>query len=184
MHQMLTLKQAVITTLQSTSGAGANFELGGNILPYIVGEEEKTEQEPLKILGSLESGKVRLAQGITFSSHCNRVPVYSGHLACVSASFEQPVDLKKIRKALDSFTSLSLPSAPKKPLHYLDDLNRPQPLLDKNLEGGMSVIIGRLRSCNVFDLRFTALSHNLVRGAAGGSILCAELAHQKGYIHG
>ena len=184
LHQMFKLKQAVITTLQSLSGAGASFELEGNILPYIAGEEEKTEQEPLKILGKLERGEILPVKGVIFSSHCNRVPVSSGHLACVSASFEKPIDAESARLAFDNFSSLPLPSAPQKPLRYLEDLNHPQPLHDKDLEGGMSVAIGRLRSCNIFDLRFTALSHNLVRGAAGGSILCAELAHQKGYIHG
>jgi aspartate-semialdehyde dehydrogenase len=184
LHQKFQLKEAVITTLQSTSGAGGGFELEGNILPYIAGEEEKTEQEPLKILGKLEKEAILPAQGVTFSSHCNRVPVCSGHLACVSAKFEKAVDVETACQVLHSFPSLSLPSAPRKPLHYMEDHNRPQPLLDKDVEGGMSVAIGRLRTCTVFDLRFTALSHNLVRGAAGGSILCAELAHQKGYLHG
>ncbi|WP_420422611.1 aspartate-semialdehyde dehydrogenase [Simkania sp.] len=184
LHQKYQLKQAVITTLQSMSGAGARFELEGNVLPFIEGEEVKTEQEPLKILGKLEQGKIFPAERMTFSSHCNRVPVCSGHLACVSAQFEKPVDLESVYHELDSFPSLSLPSAPQKPLHIFEDVNRPQPLLDKDLEGGMSVAIGRLRTCAVFDLRFTALSHNLVRGAAGGSILCAELALQKGYLHG
>ena len=184
LHERFQLKQALVTTMQSTSGAGGAFELKRNIIPHIEGEEEKSETEPLKILGRMQEGKIVPPSGIVFSTHCNRVPVCHGHLACVSASFEKPIDEDNVRQLWDSFSSLSLPSAPKKPLHYLEDCDRPQPLLDKDLEGGMSIALGRLRKCSIFDLRFTALSHNLIRGAAGGSILCAELAHQKGYFNG
>jgi len=184
LHQAFGLKQALVTTMQSTSGAGGSFELERNIIPHIKGEEEKSESEPLKILGKIHEGKVVPATEIVFSSHCNRVPVCHGHLACVSASFEKPLDEESIRSIWDSFSGLSLPSSPKKPLHYFEDCDRPQPLLDGYLEGGMSIAIGRLRKCSIFDVRFTGLSHNLIRGAAGGSILCAELAYQKGLIHG
>lgn len=177
LHCAFGLKQVSVTTMQSTSGAGSSFQLDRNILPYIEGEEEKSETEPLKILGLLKNQ-------VAFSVHCNRVPICEGHLACVSASFQKPLEEKSVRQLWDDFSGLDLPSAPRKPLHYFDESDRPQPLLDKDVGGGMTVALGRLRKCSIFDLRFTALSHNLIRGAAGGNLLCAELAYQKGYIHG
>lgn len=183
LHQSFELKQALITTMQSISGAGGTFVLEKNILPYIEGEEEKSETEPLKILGALKDGKINPAS-ITFSAHCNRVPVSEGHLACISATFAKPINEEKVRLLWKNFPTLSLPSAPKKPFHYFEEKNRPQPLLDKDLEKGMGIAIGRLRTCSIFDLRFTALSHNLIRGASGGSLLSAELAYQEGYLDG
>lgn len=188
LHQKFHLKDVVITTMQSTSGGGAGFELEKNIIPYIEGEEEKTEKEPLKILGSLKENKIVDAQGVKFSSHCNRVPVYEGHLACVSASFEKSLTRGEVLHSWEVFRGLpqklNLFSAPLKPLHYFTENDRPQPYYDKNIEKGMSISLGRLRECSVFDLRFTALSHNLMRGAAGGSILSAELALKQGFING
>jgi len=176
LHQAFGLKHVAVTMLQSRSGGGKGFALENNILPYIPGEEEKSEQEPLKILEA----------AIPFSLHCNRVPIDEGHLACVSASFEKPLTIEEVLEKWEMFKGLpqelALPTAPKKPLHYLTGLDHPQPLLHKNLEKGMAVVIGQLRQCSLFDLRFTSLSHNLVRGAAGGSLLSAELAYKKGYI--
>lgn len=186
LHCAFNLKQVVVTTLQSTSGGGSQFELEGNIIPHIQEEEEKTETEPLKILGTFEKGEVLPAQGILFSSHCNRVPVVEGHLACITASFEKPVSLKEVLHLWENFVglpqTLKLPLAPETPIRYLSSLDRPQPLHD--LEEGMCVSVGRLRGCSVFDIRFTALSHNLIRGGAGGHLLNAELALALGKIHG
>jgi len=188
LHRKFKLKQVMVTTMQSMSGAGTGFDLEKNIIPYIEGEEEKSEVEPLKILGSLKENQITVPQNIQFSSHCNRVPVYEGHLACIAASFEKPIPREDVLHLWETFRglpqTLNLPSAPKKPLHYYSEIDRPQPAYDKNLENGMSIALGRLRECSIFDLRFTALSHNLIRGAAGGSILSAELALKQGFIHG
>ncbi len=177
LHQLYGLKQVSVTTMQSTSGAGKGFDLKDNILPYIQGEEEKLETEPHKILGCPK-------EQIAFSIHSNRVPVAQGHLACVFAAFDKPVDLEEAKNVWHHFPSPDLFSAPKRPLYYFDAKDRPQPLLDKGVGNGMSIALGRLRTCAIFDLRFTALSHNLIRGAAGGNVLNAELAQQKGYICG
>ena len=177
LHQRYGLKQVSVTTMQATSGAGRDFYLDNNILPHIEGEEEKLETEPHKILGCPQ-------EHITFSVHSNRVPICEGHLACVSAAFERSIDIGDVRNAWEHFPPLNLFSAPKKPFYYFDTQNRPQPLLDKEVGKGMSVALGRLRTCSIFDLRFTALSHNLIRGAAGGNLLNAELVEQKGYICG
>ncbi len=182
LHQKFQLKKLMVTTLQSTSGAGRAFELEGNVLPYIADEEEKSEREPLKILGSLSEDGITPLYDIGISTHCNRVPVPHGHLACVSCSFEVEPNLDKVIALWNDFPGLSLPSAPMKPLQYIDDLNRPQPALDVGRENGMAVTIGRLRPCNLFHLRFVALSHNLIRGAAGAGVLTAELAYQRGLL--
>ena len=177
LHQAYTLKKVCVTTMQATSGGGRECQLEQNILPYIQGEEEKSETEPLKILGCSN-------EQIAFSVHSNRVPVFEGHLACVSATFERPTEIKEVRKIWEEFSPITLSRAPKSPLRYFNEEDRPQPLLDKNVGEGMSVALGRLRKCSIFDLRFVALSHNLIRGAAGGSLLVAELAKQMGYLHG
>lgn len=151
------------------------------------GEEEKTEREPQKILGKIEDGKFVNDESIAISAHCNRVPVVDGHTACVSLSFADKVPSREeILKIWREFKSvpqeLDLPMAPVQPIHYREEDNRPQPRKDRDTDKGMAVVVGRLRECNVFDYRFVGLSHNTVRGAAGGGILNAELLVAKGYL--
>jgi aspartate-semialdehyde dehydrogenase len=156
-------------------------------VPFIPGEEEKTEEEPLKILGRIENGKFVKSAAPAISAHCNRVPVNDGHLANVSILFgeKKPTknDILKIWKKFRSLPqALKLPMAPEQPILYRSEHNRPQPRKDRDREKGMAVTVGRLRECKIFDYRFTALSHNTIRGAAGGGILNAELLVKKGYI--
>jgi len=181
----------IVTTLQAVSGAGypgpASIDLIDNIVPYIGGEEEKSEIEPLKVLGRVEGGRIIPDDSIKISAHCNRVPVVDGHTACCSLSFAgKKPELAEIIDIWRSFTSvpqeLKLPSAPIPPIIYREEENRPQPQKDRNAGNGMAVTVGRLRKCNVFDIRFTGLHHNTVRGAAGGSILAAELLVARGFI--
>ena len=188
------IKRMIVTTLQATSGAGypgvASFDMIDNIVPYIGGEEEKTEKECLKILGSVKDGKIVNAAGPLVSSTCTRVPVVDGHTACVSLEFDLPEDKKpsieEIIKVWTSFTSepqkLNLPSAPEHPIVYRYEENRPQPRRDRETEKGMACVVGRLRKCPVFDVKFVALSHNTKRGAALGGILNAELLKAKGFF--
>jgi aspartate-semialdehyde dehydrogenase len=160
-----------------------------NIVPFIGGEEEKSENEPLKIFGTIENGLIQNAVLPKISAHCNRVPVSDGHTACVSLEFGsvKPPSIDAIKKIWTEFKSipqeLDFPTAPKQPIIIKEENNRPQPKKDRDLDKAMAVVIGRLRPCNVFDIRFTALSHNTVRGAAGGGILNAELLKHKGYIN-
>jgi len=180
-----------ITTLQSVSGAGypgvPSLDVVDNVVPFISEEEEKSEREPLKILGDVIDGKFSDYKGLTISAHCNRVPVSDGHLACVSISFKggKP-SIEEIKKIWRSFSGepqkLDLPFAPKQPIIYRDEPNRPQPKKDRDADKGMAVSVGRLREDNIFDYKFVALSHNTIRGAAGGGILNAELALKKGYL--
>ncbi len=186
------VKQLMITTMQAVSGAGypgvASLDMIDNVVPYIGGEEEKTETEPLKIFGEIKKGKIIAAKGIAISAHCNRVPVSDGHLACVSVGFgkKRPTE-KKILDIWKKFRgepqSLKLPMAPKQPIIYRKEPDRPQPRKDRDADKAMAVTVGRLRPCNVLDYRFVALSHNTVRGAAGGGILNAELAYKKGFLN-
>jgi len=185
--------KVIVTTMQSTSGAGypgvASLDIIDNVVPYIGGEEEKTEVEPQKILGDIKAGKFVPYQGIAISAHCNRVPVSEGHMACVSIQFgaKKPTaeKIKDIwRKYSGESQKLKLPSAPLQPIHYREEVNRPQPRRDRDTDKGMAVITGRLRLCNVLDFRFVALSHNTILGAAGGGILNAELALKKGLLKG
>jgi aspartate-semialdehyde dehydrogenase len=180
-----------VTTLQAVSGAGypgvPGWDLIDNLVPYIGGEEEKSEQEPLKILGAIESGVIKKREDLTISAHCNRVPVTDGHTACVSLEFAaKKPGIDEIKKIWTEFQGipqeLDLPMAPKKPIIVREEIDRPQPRKDRDADKAMAVSVGRLRPCNLFDIRFTALSHNTVRGAAGGGILNAELLHAKGYI--
>jgi aspartate-semialdehyde dehydrogenase len=185
------IDKMIVTTLQAVSGAGypgpASIDLIDNIVPFISGEEEKSEIEPLKVLGKIENGKVIPDSSIKISAHCNRVPVTDGHTACVSISFTgiKP-EMNEIINLWKNFSSvpqeLKLPSAPDPAIIYRDEPNRPQPQKDRDAGGAMAVTVGRLRKCNVFDYRFTGLHHNTVRGAAGGSILTAELLKAQGYI--
>ena len=184
------VKTAVVTTYQAISGAGKTFkdwpEMIDNVIPYIGGEEEKSEQEPLKIWGKIEDGVIKKAEGPVITSQCIRVPVTNGHTAAVFVSFEKKPTKEEIIERWRSFEGepqrLGLPSAPKPFLKYFEEDNRPQAKLDRDYENGMGVTLGRLREDTVFDYKFVGLSHNTVRGAAGGAILCAELLTAKGYI--
>ena len=188
------VKRMIVTTLQAVSGAGypgvPSFDMIDNIVPYISGEEEKTERECLKILGSLSGGKIVNATLPVVSSTCTRVAVIDGHTASVSLEFDLPDDKKpslaEIERVWTSFSSvpqeLKLPSAPEHPIVVRHEDNRPQPRRDREMEKGMACVIGRLRKCNVFDVKFVALSHNTKRGAALGGILNAELLKAKGFF--
>lgn len=185
------IEKLVITTLQAVSGAGypgvASWDVIDNVVPYIPGEEEKTEQEPLKILGDMKNGRFTAYRGLTISAHCNRVPVSDGHTACVNMLFGKKKPLReKILQVWRDFQGepqkLKLPFAPVQPITYRDEPDRPQPKRDRDADKGMAVTVGRLREDSIFDFKFVALSHNTVRGAAGGGILNAELAFKKGYL--
>jgi len=178
-----------VVTLQALSGAGypgiASVDAIDNILPFINGEEDKMELEPLKILGEL-SEDIIVNADIKISATCNRVPVIDGHVECVSLKLKSKTSREDLINAFNNFSSLpqelQLPTAPSKPIYYFHEENLPQPRLLRNIDKGMAVSIGRLRECSLFDYKFTLLSHNTVRGAAGGAILNAELLLAKGYI--
>jgi len=185
------IKRMIITTLQAVSGAGypgvSSLDMVDNIVPFIGGEEEKSEIEPQKILGTIKDGKFVYDESMKIAAHCNRVPVVDGHTACVSFEFaDKKPSLEEILKIWKAFKSvpqeLDLPFAPKQPIIYRTEDNRPQPKKDRDADKGMAVVVGRLRPCKVFDYRFVGLSHNTIRGAAGGGILNAELLYKKGYI--
>lgn len=180
----------VATTYQAISGAGKTFkdwpEMEHNIIPYIGGEEEKSEQEPLRIWGKVENGQIVKADGPLITSQCIRVPVLDGHTAAVFVNFKQKPTKEELIQALVEFKGepqeLGLPNAPKQFIQYLEEDDRPQVALDVNYENGFGVSIGRLRKDAYFDWKFVGLSHNTVRGAAGGAVLMAELLKAKGYI--
>ena len=186
-------QRIIVTTMQAVSGAGypgvPSLDMIDNIVPYIGGEEEKTEKEPLKIFGSIENGVFKNADYLKISAHCNRVPVVDGHTACVSLEFagKKPSSMEEIKSIWAAYKGLpqeaDFPMAPKQPIIYREEDNRPQPRKDRDADKAMAVVVGRLRPCNVFDIRFAALSHNTVRGAAGGGILNAELLKYKGYLN-
>ncbi|MDY1590942.1 MAG: aspartate-semialdehyde dehydrogenase [Methanofastidiosum sp.] len=185
------VKRMIITTMQAVSGAGypgvPSLDMIDNMVPFISGEEEKSEIEPQKIMGKIVNGKIVNDTNMKISAHCNRVPVIDGHTACVSLEFgAKKPSLEEIKKIWKEFRSepqeLNLPFAPKKPIIYREEPNRPQPRKDRDTDKGMAVTVGRLRECKVFDIRFVCLSHNTVRGAAGGGILNAELLKAKGYL--
>jgi len=184
------LKTTMITTLQAISGAGypgvASWDILANVIPYIGGgEEEKVETEAKKILGSLNDGTVTL-HPVLVSATTTRVPVHNGHTGSIAVGLEQQPPLEAIIDAWQSFRGrpqeLGLPSAPPQPIVYLPEANRPQPSLDVDRGGGMTVSIGRLRPCPVLDFKFVALGHNTIRGAAGAAILNAELMQQEGLL--
>ena len=185
-------KTVVATTYQAISGAGKNFkdwpEMEHNIIPFIGGEEEKSEQEPLRIWGHIENGEIVKAEGPVITTQCIRVPVLDGHTAAVFVTFEEGKKPSKeeIIKVWREYSGvpqeLKLPSAPEHFIQYLEDDNRPQVALDVNYENGYGVSMGRLREDTVFDYKFVGLSHNTVRGAAGGAVLTAELLTAKKYI--
>ena len=183
--------RAVVATLQAVSGAGypghASIDMTDNIIPFINGEEEKSEVEPLKIFGGIENGEFREDDSIRISAHCNRVPAIDGHLACVSLEFasKKPA-LAEIKQIWQAYRSVPQdpPCRLRRNNRFLvrEENNRPQPRKDRDADKGMAVTVGRLRSCNVFDCRFVGLSHNTVRGAAGGGILNVKLLKAKGYL--
>ena len=184
------VKTVVATTYQAISGAGKTFkdwpEMIDNIIPYIGGEEEKSEQEPLRIWGKVENGVIVKAEGPVITTQCIRVPVSNGHTAAVFVSFDKKPTKEEILKCWAEFKGvpqeLDLPSAPKQFIHYFEEDNRPQAALDRDTENGMAVCAGRLREDSVYDYKFVGLSHNTLRGAAGGAVLSAELLTAKGYI--
>ena len=185
-------KTVVATTYQAISGAGKTFkdwpEMEGNIIPFIGGEEEKSEQEPLRIWGHIENGEIVKADGPVITTQCIRVPVLNGHTAAVFVTFEEGKKPSKeeIIRVWREYSGvpqeLKLPSAPEHFIQYLEEDNRPQVSLDVNFEHGMGISVGRLREDTVYDWKFVGLSHNTVRGAAGGAVLCAELLKAQGYI--
>ena len=182
--------EVVATTYQAISGAGKTFkdwpEMVGNIIPYIGGEEEKSEKEPLRIWGKVEGDKIVPATSPVITCQCIRVPVLNGHTAAVFVKFRKKPTKEQILEAWANFRGpaqeLDLPSAPKQFLHYFTEPDRPQPKLDRNTENGMAVCIGRLREDTLFDYKFACMSHNTLRGAAGGGVLLAELLAAKGYF--
>jgi aspartate-semialdehyde dehydrogenase len=182
--------KSLACTYQAISGAGKTFErwpeIIDNVIPYIGGEEEKSEIEPLKIWGKFENGAIIPAASPSITTQCIRVPISDGHLAAVFASFEKKPALDEIINAWETYQGraqeLKLPSAPKQFLHYFTENDRPQIKPDRELEGGMAVSIGRLREDTQYDIKFVSLSHNTIRGAAGGGILMAELLCAEGYI--
>lgn len=183
-------KLVVATTYQAISGAGKNFaewpEMIDNVIPYIGGEEEKSEQEPLKIFGKVVDGKLEKAISPVITTQCIRVPVTDGHTAAIFVNFEKKPSREEILKAWKEFKGLpqelNLPMAPKQFIQYLEEDNRPQTKIDRDYEGGMGISLGRLREDSVFDYKFVGLSHNTLRGAAGGAVLIAELLTAKNYI--
>ena len=182
--------EVVATTYQAISGAGKTFkdwpEMEGNIIPYIGGEEEKSEQEPLRIWGHIENGQIVKAESPVITCQCIRVPVLNGHTAAVFVKFKKNPTKEQLIEALEKFSGvpqeLGLPSAPKQFIRYCEEDNRPQVALDVDYEHGMGINVGRLREDTVYDWKFVGLSHNTVRGAAGGAVLCAELLKAQGYI--
>ena len=183
------IKEVNIFAMQAISGAGHegfSLDIEDNIIPFIEGEEIKSESEPLKIFGKIEKGKIKNKTGIKFSAHCNRVPVIDGHLVCVSASFGIKPNKEDIIDKWHNFHSLThdlnLPSAPSQLINYEESKDRPQTRLDRDNKKGMAVTVGRLRECNILDWKFVGLSHNTIRGAAGGGILNAEFLLKKGYL--
>ncbi|MCI2046694.1 MAG: aspartate-semialdehyde dehydrogenase [Faecalibacterium sp.] len=184
------VSKVLVCTYQAISGAGKTFErmpeILDNVIPYIGGEEEKSEVEPLKLWGSLQNGAIVPATKPVITAQCFRVPVADGHMAAVFASFDKKPTMEQMKAAWANFRGpaqeLNLPSAPKQFLHYFEEPDRPQTKLDRMTENGMAVCIGRLREDTLFDYKFACLSHNTLRGAAGGGVLLAELLAVKGYL--
>ncbi len=183
------VEDVFVVTMQAISGAGypgvPASDVVENVIPYIEGEEEKMEAEPLKILGSLEGEAFQPAR-MRLSAQCNRVPVLDGHLESISVKLKRKASLEEVKEVLRSFAAepqkLNLPSAPRHPVVVREERDRPQPRLDRGAENAMAVVVGRIRPCRIFDFKLTILSHNTVRGAAGAAILNAELLAKKGYL--
>ncbi|MCD8065912.1 MAG: aspartate-semialdehyde dehydrogenase [Oscillospiraceae bacterium] len=184
------LSRVLVCTYQAISGAGKTFEswpeMVDNVIPYIGGEEEKSEREPLKVWGSVSGGVIENAASPQITAQCLRVPVSNGHMAAVFASFERTPEKEEMLELWSAYKGrpqeLGLPTAPKQFIHYFDEDNRPQTRLDRMLEGGMAVSVGRLRRDTQYDWKYVSLSHNTLRGAAGGGVLLAELLCAEGYI--
>lgn len=184
------IKQVLACTYQAISGAGKTFQtwpkMVDNVIPFIGGEEEKSEKEPLKVWGKVEGDQIVSTETPLITTQCLRVPVSDGHTAAVFVSFDQKPSKEEILNAWKEFAGvpqeLELPHAPKQFIHYFEEDNRPQAKVDRNLEGGMAVSVGRLREDTLFDYKFVCLSHNTLRGAAGGAVLLAELLAAKGYF--
>lgn len=183
------IEAAVVTSMQAISGAGypgvASLDILDNVIPHIAGEEEKVEQEPLKILGEFDGEKI-VPASFSISAHCNRVAVTDGHTVCVSLKLKKTPTLEEFTSTLSRFTSLpqelKLPSAPARPIIVRQEHDRPQPRLDRALEAGMASVVGRIRKCSVMGFKFVCFSHNTIRGAAGAAILNAELMYRLGYL--
>ena len=184
------IKEVVATTYQAISGAGKTFrewpEMIDNVIPYIGGEEEKSEQEPLRVWGKVENGEIVKASAPLITTQCIRVPVTDGHTAAVFVRFENKPTKEEILDAWKNFSGkpqeLGLPHAPEQFITYFEEDNRPQAKLDRDIYGGMGVTVGRLREDSLFDYKFVGLSHNTLRGAAGGAVLIAELLYREGYF--
>lgn len=184
------IEKILVCTYQAISGAGKTFEtwpeMIDNLIPYIGGEEEKSEQEPLKVWGKVENGVIVNADSPAITAQCLRVPVSNGHTAAVFVSFKNKPTMEEMKQIWANFKGraqeLDLPTAPKQFLNYFEEDNRPQAKLDRNMEGGMAVSVGRLRPDTQYDYKFVSLSHNTLRGAAGGAVLLAELLCAEGYI--
>jgi len=184
------IKRVLACTYQAISGAGKTFErwpeMVDNLIPYIGGEEQKSEIEPLKVWGTIENDKIVSNSDISITTQCLRVPVSDGHTAAVFVEFEKKPTIEEIKERWASFAGkpqqLELPHAPKQFLHYFEEPDRPQAALDRELEGGMAVSIGRLREDTQYDYKFVCLSHNTLRGAAGGGVLMAELLAAEGWF--
>ena len=185
------IKEVVATTYQAISGAGKTFrewpEMIDNIIPYIGGEEEKSEQEPLRVWGKVENGEIVKAEAPVITTQCIRVPVSDGHTAAVFVKFENKPSKEEILEAWKNFKGkpqeLGLPHAPEQFITYFEEDNRPQAALDRDIYGGMGVTVGRLREDIIYDYKFVGLSHNTLRGAAGGAVLIAELLYREGYFN-
>jgi len=183
------LEKIFVVTLQAVSGAGypgvPALDIQSNVVPFISGEEEKMESEPQKLLGEWDGSRF-IDAGLSLSAHCNRVPVIDGHLECVSLSLKKTASLAEVRECLRSFEVSSelqsLPSALKRPIHLMDEADRPQPRRDVGAGNGMAAVVGRIRECPLLGVKLTLLSHNLVRGAAGAALLNAELLAARGFL--
>ena len=185
------IKEVVATTYQAISGAGKTFrewpEMIDNVIPYIGGEEEKSEQEPLRVWGKVENGEIVKADAPLITTQCIRVPVTDGHTAAVFVKFENKPTKEQILEDWKNFSGkpqeLGLPHAPEQFITYFEEDNRPQAKIDRDIYGGMGVTVGRLREDTLFDYKFVGLSHNTLRGAAGGAVLIAELLYREGYFN-
>jgi aspartate-semialdehyde dehydrogenase len=189
LHRSFGVESCIATTMQAISGAGypgvASLDIADNVLPFIGGEEEKIESETVKILGRVDGATIKIA-GMSVSAQCHRVNVIDGHLAAMRVKLARPASLDQVREALASFRALpqelNLHSAPARPIIVRDEVDRPQPRLDRDAGRGMSVTVGRIAPDSVLDYRFVALGHNTIRGAAGAAILNAELLVARGYL--
>ncbi len=189
LHKEFGIETMVVNTMQAVSGAGypgvASLDILGNVIPYIGGEEEKIQIELNKILGKYESGKI-VSADFKVSAHANRVPVIDGHTETVSISFKKKPTVEQIKNILNNFTAepqaFKLPSAPEKPVIVMEEENRPQPRFDAYKDKGMAAFVGRIRECNVFDIKMVILGHNTIRGAAGCAVLNAEYMYKKGLL--